>query len=362
MAVPPVSVNLETLKSQMSGHAAPRVKLPDVKKPVTPGPNSWAQSKEHDKVSAKDTQQLQPTNRDRYENKVLPEISPETSNDSTLQPRRHIQPAIPLINTLPLNQKNRAVTDPGEVRSLLGSRKPSYSQLKKKGKIFEFSSSKLDLSGGSELPRSNVPPKALALLGVRQEVTPTLSPAASQDQTPIELRHSPQSVAGSPPRPARQVKSDPASTRLPSNDRKAESSYTDIGTPVGQQNPSGRWQRDELSTNLAESQRIQKENGSGTLRPPVVAAYGNVGKQFGVIQQQVLRPSESFRGIIETASPSHTEDRNTSDFEQHITPTKSVQREPSGEMLRPTVYSPNAYNCVWGYDPAVVSAHLLEVL
>ena len=356
MAVPPIPIDLDTSIRKGASHPAPRVKLPELKQPVIPGSNSWAQSEEHQRVSAKDTQELQPTNRDRFENTTLPETSTEVSKDTILQQRRPIQPAIPLFNTIPPNHKNRAVTDPVPIRSVLGTRKPSISQLKKKGKLFEFSSSNLDLSDGSDLPHSNVPPKALALLGVRQGEASGLSHAASRNQIPVEPQYFPKRAAVSPPKPARQIKSDPAPARLPSNDRETESSTANVGASSSLPNPSERREQKDLVINFAESQRAEAENSNGSLRPPPIAAYGSVGKQFGVVQHQTLHPSESFRGIIETASPAHTEDRNASDFEQQMTPSKSVQREPSGEILRPTVYSSSGYNGVWEHDPAVVGA------
>ena len=361
MADPLVLIDPETSKRNIPCHSAPCVKLPNVKRPVTPGPNSWAQSEEHEKVSA-NIHRMQPTNRNMYEDKASLEVSPEISNNTTLRPRRQIQPAIPLVNLLPPNQKNRAITDPGPFRSLTSTRKPSVTQLKKKERIFEFSSSKVDLSGGSDLPLSNIPPKALALLGVQQEVEHTLSPAANQDQTLIEIQQSPKRAAVSPSKPARQAKSDPVATRRPSNHRIEESSVANVVTPVNLQTPQRRQERDGLSVNLAESQCFKLENSSGSLRPPVIAGYGNVGKQHGVVRQQVLHPSESFRGIIETVSPTHTEACNTLDFERKVTPTKIVQREPSGEFLRPTIYSPTAYTGSWEHDPAAVGAYLLKVL
>ena len=356
MAVLPMPIELDHPANETSSNSAPRVKLPDVIpcKLVVPGPNSWAQSKELENARPKDTVRTQPTNRDRYEDKPLPKLSLENSHESALQSKSYILPAVPLINTLPQGQKSRAVTDPIQIRSLLTSRKPSISQLKKKGKIFEFASSKLDLTEATDLPHPNVAPKALELLGVQQESTPTQQTAPSQAQTPVPVHSSADNAITRSPILALQVQFDPAPTRRSSSERKDESFIAKASKTASQHSLREQTQSDSLGGDIVEPKRLQAEIINGNLRPSKVPVYGNVGKQYGVVQQQGLHPSGSFHGIIEIASPARTEEHGP-EHQELISPTKDAQPEPSGEILRPTIYAPRDYSGVWENDPAVVS-------
>lgn len=357
MAIHSVSADLENPNCEMAGHEVPRVKFPDTtsSNSVIPGPNSWAQREEHREGVSQD---IQPTNRDRYENKPLPEISSETFRDSVMEQRGYIEPAIPLLSTLPRSHKHRAVTDPVQVRALLAARKPSVSHLKKKGKIFEFSSSKVDVSSGSELPHPNIPPKALELLGVEQKLTTTPLPVPSQTRTPASIRHSADDGTASPPKLVRQALSDQAATRVSSSELEAKTTFTGASKTAGKQSLNEQVRPNSASVDFARPSHIQQDNSKEIPRPPKVAPYANAGKQCGVIQQQVFHPSGSFHGVIETVSPAHTEERDVTNFDQYSTPTRCLQHEPSGEILRPAIYSPNFYNGVWENDPAVVGAYL----
>ncbi len=350
MAVPPVFVRVGTPTPDTMAPPAPRVKLPDMRRPITPAPNSWAEAEKLENLTAKPVHELQPTNRDRYENNPSTELSKSTSHHVNLQQRRHVQPAIPLIKTSSA-PKHRAVTDPIQHRALLSTKKPSVSQLKKKGKIFEFSSSRVDLSNESRLPSSNVPPKALQLLGVRQEETFGQQTSNVRIQTPVQDHRLQDGLAGE----------DQVSAGISLGMDQAGLSTTGPSTSVNEQSSLQQLPVVDIPvSNVAKTYPIPQESNKTNLQLPN-AASSHEGKQFGVVRQQILHPSKSFQAIIETASPISTEEHGGFKVEPQRTPTKGLQHEPSGEVLRPTVYSPNSYNGVWEFDPAVVSKHIFNL-
>ena len=230
----------------------------------------------------------------------------------------------------------------------MSTRKPSVTQLKKRGKIFEFSTlstSKVDLSSESSLPSSNIPPKALQLLGVRQEDTSNQQTSKFRSQTTSKVpdfHDGPTSdvLVATPRSPSmRQVEPSTAGTSI-----SGQSPLLPLPPVLNLQD-----------SDVAKLYPVPQESRMTHLQLPTIAASGNDGKQPGAVRQQLLHPSKSFQAIIETATPTSPEDKGASRLEPQMTPTKVLQHEPSGELLRPITYSPNSYNGVWEFDPAVVS-------
>lgn len=355
MAYPSLPVDLDDPANAVLNNPAPKVKLPDVivRKSVVPGSNSWANAKEGQKAPPNDTMETRPTNRDNYEDNSSIKDSLGNSEGPLPQSRTYIQPAVPLINTSTQGQKNRAVTDPVQIRSLLASRKPSVSQLKKKGKIFEFSTSRVDPTDGADLPHPNVAAKALTLLGVQQGSTPILQPSSSQTQY-LNGTHQPANdgLLSTP-----SSSSDPQRSAVPTQRSSFEhKSNTSIPRPSKspkQHNLKIKPCVEILGGVDGESKIFHHETRNGYLYPPKVPLYGNVGKQHNIVESQGLHPSNSFHGVIENASPIHLE--KDTQREQQTTPTRGVQRDSNGEILRPTVYASVDYSSAWENEPDMVS-------
>ena len=226
------------------------------------------------------------------------------------------------------------------------------SQLKKRGKIFEFTSSKLDLSSDSTFSNSTVPPKALQLLGVQQEEAIGQQLPNSRSQTPLPAQRFPSGRANEVP----------VSARPSPSLQQADLSAAVAGIPINEQVSSPQTPELEVQRcDIAKAYPVLQESAKPNLQPPNIAIFGVEGKQFGAIRQQILHPSKSFQAIIETASPTSPETHGIPRLEQHVTPTKRLQHEPSGEVLHPAVYSPDNYNGVWENDPAVVSNYMCNL-
>lgn len=117
----------------MSQPSTPRVKHSEVRrKPLIPGPNSWAQ--EAEKISVmKSSNPGIATNRSKYEDKPMPPLPP-VREKSPPGPGKtgYIQPATPLTYSSPPSAKNRAVTDPAAAKNLLNAGKVSIVELRQK--------------------------------------------------------------------------------------------------------------------------------------------------------------------------------------------------------------------------------------
>lgn len=356
MGVPSITIEVDLPPNGTSSNPAPKVKLPDVKtrKPIVSESNSWAHSKELHRAPPRDTARTQPTNRDRYEDNPSIKVSMGDRQELLLPSKTYIQPAVPLINTTTPGSKSRAVTDPVQFRSLLTSRKPSVSQLKKKGKVFEFASSKLDLTDGVDLPHPNIAPKALLLLGVQQGSTQVLKSAPSQTQIPVPICASANDAVVPSSSFLNQVQSETIPTQYSPSEPDGYGSSTEAKKSATQYSLLEQPRSGGRDSDVEDLQRPQHATSNGNLHPPKVPVYGNVGKQHRIVEPHELHPSSSFHGIIETASPPHVGENDT-EHQRHTTPTKGVQREPSGEMLRPTVYASGGYGTLWENDPATVS-------
>ena len=327
--------------NETASNPASGVTLPEVasRKSTIATSNSWAQPKEPPRGPPRDTSETLPTNRDKYEANPSIQRSLGDLQIPPLPPKVYVQPAIPLVNRRPLASKNRAVTDPVQFRSLLTNRKPSVSHLKKKGKIFEFGSSKVDLTNSTDLPHHNIAPKALLLLGVQTESTP------SRTSADVGVGPSPKAFGQSQSK----LKLAQELPLEPEHHGTARA-----GTPAKELGPRAQTHAEVSGGDTLMLHGLQHAKSNGHLRPPKVPIYGNVGKQHNIVEQHGIHSSGSFHGIIETASPL----RMGNDYlerRQEGTPTKTVEGKASGEFLRPTVYSPGHNSSEWGDRHAVVS-------
>lgn len=327
--------------NETASNPASGVMLPDVssRKSTIATSNSWAQPKETPRGPPRDTSETLPTNRDKYEANPSMQRSLGDVQAPPLPPKVYLQPAIPLANTRPLASKNRAVTDPIQFRSLLTNRKPSVSQLKKKGKIFEFGSSKVDLTDGTNLPHHNIAPKALLLLGVQTESTPSRTSAdAGIDPSPKAFGQSQSKLKS-----AHEFPLEPEHYKTPR-----------AGTPAKELGSKAQAHAELTGGDTLMLHGLQHAKSNGHLHPPKVPIYGNVGKQHNIVEQHGIHSSGSFHGIIETTSPVRM-GNDPLQRQPEGTPTKIVQGEASDEFLRPTVYSPGHNSSGWGDRHAVVS-------
>ena len=117
----------------MSQTLTPRVKHSEVKrKPLVPGPNSWAQ--EAEKISVmKGSNSGIATNRSKYEDKPMPPLPPGPEK-SPAGPGKsgYIQPATPLTYSSPSSAKTRAVTDPAAAKNIFNAGKVGIVELRQK--------------------------------------------------------------------------------------------------------------------------------------------------------------------------------------------------------------------------------------
>lgn len=119
----------------MSRPSTPHIKLSEVKrKPLVPGPNSWAQEVEK-ASSMKGSVSGTATNRSKYEDKPMPPIPQDRDmSPPPIGPGKpgYIQPATPLTYSSPTSAKNRAVTDPVASKHLFATGKGSIADLRDK--------------------------------------------------------------------------------------------------------------------------------------------------------------------------------------------------------------------------------------
>ena len=214
----------------MADQEKPRVKLPTLpdtisRKPVVPGLNSWAQSRQEQQQRSSGGEQSdvgQATNRDKYEHKPMP--PPPTGSppqNQHLPAKAHIQPAIPLVNPRPRlqSQQKRAVTDPVAPKPLFTGRKLSVAKLRKK---YSFSRETNDIPQAEAMPTDQSSPviqlsseKAAEILGLYPppENKPDMLLAPAPSAPVLDLfRPSSDSIERAST-PTGQVQSTPAPTR-----------------------------------------------------------------------------------------------------------------------------------------------------
>ena len=348
----------------MANQEKPRVKLPDTiqRKPVVPGLNSWAQSRQEQQQRSSSGEQSdagQATNRDKYEHKPMPPPPTDSPPQSKhLLVKAHIQPAIPLVNPKPKlqSQQKRAVTDPVAPKPLFTGRKLSVAKLRKK---YSFSKETNDVPEPETMPTdqsssvirfsSEKAAEVLGLyppLGNKPDIPPDPAPSA-----PVldPFRPASDSVERAPT-PTAQVQSMPAPTRryLQENELLTP---TIIEAPV-----ASKWHVNQDPQNQnSDPKKAEAGNFTpGMLQPPKLGRYGIVG-EVGLVEANGMHRVESFSGVIENAESSP--DQNGQMYSGSTGALSQSSMTPglnSGDPLPPLAYSPSNYGGVWENDPAVV--------
>lgn len=360
----------------MADQDKPRVKLPGVipRKPLVPGPNSWAQSQQEEQRSSSGEKLGvgRVTNRDKYEHKPMPPPPVDSSpHNNYLQAKAYIQPAIPLVNPAPRmqTQQKRAVTDPVAPKPLFAARKLSVAKLRKK---YSFSKAQDDTAEAEAMPTDQSSPavrlsseKAAEVLGLypppenkpstpntpNTPNTPT-TPPASAPPVPVSdpFRLSSDSV-GRTASPVRQVQSTPVPTRrfLREND---------LPTPTLAEAPFTSNRQANKDPQSLDKDPKKAEDGAltpGMLHPPRLGRYGNVG-EVGLVEANGMHRIESFSGIIEDAGSSlGNNGQMYASSTGALSQSSMTQGLNTGDLLPPVIYSPSSYGGVWENDPAVVS-------
>ena len=347
-----------------------KVKLPEsiLRKPVVPGPNSWA-------LSQQQHQQQHHTNglsngpkvikRDKYENKPMPPPPPpdSPSPDARLQPKVYIRPAVPLVSPLPATKtpQKRAVTEPVVPKPLFGSRKISVTELRRK-----YSNSKpkaIATEAPEEITRQSTPkPLACAeevgppvqglgtqsVEGVARVTTPVPVPAKSASNpflttydTPLEER-------------SEHARS-PQSTPLPTRRYLRENG---VPTPkLAETFDLAKHQAQEYIQNEGLQSVDTKEHirAAATLYPSRVGTYANTG-EVGWVEAKGLHRVESCVGVIENAGSGDSNGNATCTNSSEGPSQPSTAQDSSTGGLPPSfAYTPSDYGGVWENDPAVVS-------
>ena len=348
----------------MADHDKPRVKLPGVilRKPMVPGPNSWAQLQQEQQGPSSGEQLSvgRVTNRDKYEHKPMPPPPADSSpSNKHAQAKAYIQPAIPLANPAPAVQiqQKRAVTDPVAPKPLFAGRKLSVAKLRKK---YSFSKAKDDIPKAEAMPTvqsssavrlsSEKAAEVLGLYPPPENKSDTPSASAPLAPVPDHFRLSSDSVERTAS-PARQVQSTPVPTRryLRENDIPTP---TIIEAPTAS-NQGANEDAQKQTQDLTKAGKIMFT--SGMLHPPRLRRYGNVG-EVGLVEANGMHRVESFSGVIENAESSPSNNGQMYACSTGALSQSSMIQGPStGYLLPPVIYSPSNYGGVWENDPAVVS-------
>lgn len=330
----------------MSRSTTPRVKLPDVpdvtpRKPVQPGPNSWAMSAEQ-AGKMKIERSGPPTNRDRYENKPMPPlpITPEKVRAPTTPGKpSYIQPATPLIYSK-ATPSNRAVTDPGVAKNLFGANKISIGELRRKfsgaktGPNLSTVDESMHARVGTPRPQAvELPTGSLVTDDIRTQQQHFNPPSSAPPSTnaPDPFRSS--------DIPGRQHQSSPAPTRqyVKGQTLLEELSYEDDETSIPEiRSPDGIIM------------------GDGKLNPTRNGTYGTIG-EVEFVEGKAAHRVASYAGVIENASSPTESGSQKQPHSANIVPSPgAIRGQNLTHLLHPNMYSPSDYSGVWENDPHVV--------
>ena len=348
----------------MADQEKPKVKLPDTipRKPVVPGLNSWAQSRQEQQQRSSSGEQSdvgQATNRDKYEHKPMPPPSTDSPpQNKHLLAKAHIQPAIPLANPRPKlqSQQKRAVTDPVAPKPLFTGRKLSVAKLRKK---YSFSQETNDVAEAETMPTDQSSSvfqlsseKAAEVLGLYPPpgIKPDIPPAPAPSAPVLDPFHPSSDSVERAPTPKPQVQSTPAPTRRYLREN-------DLSTPTITEAPvASKWQVNQDPQNQnSDSKKAEAGNFTpGMLQPPKLGRYGNVG-EVGLVEANGMHRVESFSGVIENAesSPEHS-GQMYSGSTGALSQSSMTHGLNTGDLVPPVIYSPSNYGGVWENDPAVV--------
>ncbi|KAL8961760.1 MAG: hypothetical protein Q9193_001731 [Seirophora villosa] len=333
------------------------VKLPNVTPPKLslPDTNSWTVGQVQSRIKTPSA-----THRDKYENKPMPptpEASPSSAEKSLTarKNRRYIQPAIPLTLPSPANptSKNRAVTDPVVPKPLFTSKTTTVNQLRKK---YSHSRDTQKVKEDEEVitHRLTSPPlvlthKASQILGVYpvnsndRNNPPASAPPSTHISDPF--RTSTGSKDGRHVSPSRQVQSTPVPTR-----RYLQENSMPISTVARASQEPKEPQNLQADMNEQPDRRGLNDGFSDLTR------LGTCGRRCEIeyVNQYTTQRVPSFAGIIEqpegAREAEHYGDHDCSGNHGNQNTSRSHY---SGEILQPTIYTPNNYAGVWENDPNV---------
>ena len=347
-----------------------KVKFPEsiLRKPMVPGPNSWALSQQHHKQDQHTNSLSNGTKvvkRDKYENKPMPPPPPpdSPSPDARLQPKVYIQPAVPLVTPLPATKtpQKRSVTEPVVPKPLFGSRKISVTELRRK--YSNPKSKAIAKEAPEEATRQSTPkPPAGAeesgapvqwsgtqsVEGIVRVTTPVPVPVKSTNNPFLTTYESPLQEKSEHARPTQ-------STPLPTRRYLRENG---IPTPklaetFDQAKHQARGQaQNEGMRPLDSKEQIQ---ASATLYPSRVVTYANTG-EVEWVEANGLHRVESCVGVIENAGSGDSNGNPTyTNSSEGPSQPSTAQNSSTGGFLPSIVYTPSDYGGVWENDPAVVS-------
>lgn len=335
----------------MSRPSTPHVKLPDVtqRKPVQPGPNSWALSAEK-AGTMKIERSGPPTNRDRYENKPMPPlpITPEKvrAPNTTGKPG-YIHPATPLIYSKATLTpgKDRAVTDPVVSKNQFVANKISIGELRRK-----FSGAKIGPVLSTVDQSTNARTRTPKLQAVELPTGSLIADEFHKQQHINPPSSAPPSTNAPDPFRAsgtqgRQHQSSPAPTRRYVKEQTSleELPYEDDETSIPEiRSPDGIIM------------------GDGKLNPTRNGTYGTIG-EVEYVEGKAAHRIASYSGVIENASSPTESGSQKQPHSANIIPSPSALRGQNlTHLLHPNVYSPSDYGGVWENDSHVVG--LLAIL
>ena len=334
----------------MSRPSTPQLKTLDLehRKPIQPGPNSWAQSTE--KPNLMKIQKPGPaTNRDKYENKPMPPV-PRTPRHGpashTPGKSGYIQPATPLIYTKQNAVKARSATDPVAPKPLFVSSQVSIGELRRK---FSGTRDKTNTASADANVRSRTPvpselpgqsPKNRDPLGTHQKQPPASAPLPTTATDAFQPADSPGRQHQPSPSP---VLHDDVDDQVPK-------------LRITQTSPNGSGYENRVDSIPKFKNADGFIMGDGKLNPTRQGTYGTVG-EVQYVEGRAVHRVASFAGIIENAEcPSESDDRSQAPSTHTASSSGDTFRgQDLTYLLQPKAYSPSAYGGVWENDPQVVS-------
>ena len=350
----------------------PKAKPPEsiLRKPVVPGPNSWALSQQQQKQqehTSGHSNGSRVITRDKYENKPMPPppLPDSPSPDGRLQPKVYIQPAVPLVGPLPTTKtpQKRAVTEPVVPKPLFGSRKISVTELRRKYPNSKAKAAAAEAADEATRPSTPKPPACAegvappgqglgtqSVEGAVRVKTPAPVPAKSTNNPFVTTYDTPLQEKSEHARPLQ-------STPLPTRRYLRENG---IPTPkLAETFDLGKHQAREHVQNEGVRPVEAKEHirPAATVYPSRVGTHANIG-EVAWVEANGLHRIESCVGLIENAGSSDNYGNTicTNSSESPSQPS-TAQDSSNGGPLPSIMYTPSDYGGVWENDPAVVSIH-----
>ena len=289
-------------------------------RPQKPAPKVQVQAKHQDFSKPSSSAPALPTNRDKFENKPMPELPLNESPAAVREEKRsaYIQPATSLRKFEP-HPKKRAVTQPVQETAKTVKKESSFSQLRRKIS-FSKPAPNADEEVSPPLPTHHFTSEHILTLGDSRPTTPLMAirdTFSLGDLSDLTMEN-------------------PARDHPKASDRNTDHS---IGIMGPQPYAGGR--------SFQEARGYQA-------REPKLPAYGSVGTgKFGVVHPGPIRPSESFHGIIgDTADDNESYGKQTSGNIAILgsRPTLQTKRD----AVEPSMDSPSVIQGVWENNPAVV--------